>query len=178
MRNLSIFMIFILIFITACSSDNQEGIEDELNKDISPVYDGMGDIQEETENKETLPQFLQNHDEQMKVIYRAVAEHQQLLEHVPCYCGCGDSVEHAHNYHCFIHENKDDGSIVWDDHATRCQICLDIAAEAIIKYNDGNTIDEVRTMIEEKYEGKGFPAPTNTPKLSRNSKLEGKVRSL
>lgn len=104
------------------------------------------------ENKEILPPFFHHHDEQMKVIYRAVLEQQQLLKHVPCYCGCGDSVKHAHNYHCFIHENKDDGSIVWDDYATRCQICLDIVAESIVENNDGKTIDEVRTMIEEKYE--------------------------
>lgn len=165
LRKLSILLIFMLILVSACSSGEQEGKQDEINSDLTPVYDGMGDIHEETSSKETLPQFLDNHAEEMQIIYRAVAEHQELLEHIPCYCGCGESVNHSHNYHCFIYENKNDGSVVWDDHATRCQICLDIAAESIIEYNDGKTIDEVRMFIEEKYEGQGFPEPTDTPNI-------------
>lgn len=156
-----------LIFVTACSSGEEQSKVDEINDDLAPVFDGKGDLQEVTSSKETLPSFLDEHSKEMKIIYRAVAENQELLEHIPCYCGCGRSVNHSHNYHCFIYENKEDGSVVWNDHATRCQVCLDIAADSIVEYKNGKTVAEVRELIEEKYDGQGYPEPTHTPKMHR-----------
>jgi len=154
--------IITLILMTACSD---QGNQSDTN--ITSVNDGsMGDLHVETENMDTLPHFLDNHHENMQILYRAVAQHQELLEHIPCYCGCGDSVGHEHNYHCFINENNADGSIVWDDHATRCQVCLDIAAEAIVEYNEGKSINEIRDMIDDKYKDEGYPDSTDTPRFA------------
>lgn len=167
MRKFACLLVILIIFSTACSSSIEEEGTEGSSDEISSVNDGrMGDLRELTTDKETLPPFLTDHQDNMKVIYTAVAQHKELLEHMPCYCGCGDSVGHGHNYHCFIHENKDDGSIVWDDHATRCQACLDIAAEAIIQYNDGKSIAEIRDSIDEQYEGKGYPDPTPTERYA------------
>ena len=54
----------------------------------------------------------------MKTIYLAVAQNPELLENIPCYCGCGEIVNHKYNYDCFIYENKWSGKVVWDDHGT------------------------------------------------------------
>src|SRR5699024_6825354 len=113
-----------VLFVSACSSSK----EGETNDTDTINEESMGDLRQETASKDELPEFLANHDENMQVLYTAVAEHQELLEHMPCYCGCGESVGHGNNMNCFIHDVKDDGAIVWDDHATRCQVCLDIAA--------------------------------------------------
>ena len=160
-------VLLIALLIGACSNSTEDKI-DENNQEVSSVNDGsMGDLREETSDKSTLPNFLNKHDDDMKLVYQIVADHQELLEHIPCYCGCNDSVGHGHNYHCFINENMDDGRIVWDDHATRCQVCLDIAVESVIEFeNNGKSIDEVRDLIEKKYEGKGYPEATPTPRYT------------
>ncbi len=165
MRKLIVIAICFVLLLSACSFLNEAEKEVDLDDGVTPVYNGMGDLREETESKETLPQFLNDHHDNMKVLYSAVPDHQELLEQIPCYCGCGESVGHGHSYHCFVHENHENGSIIWDDHATRCQVCLDIAAESIVEYNEGKSIEEVRQLIEEKYEDQGYPEPTKTPKV-------------
>src|SRR5690625_240302 len=161
-KSLVAFFLIGMVMISGCC-EQQDTSESEINS----VNDGsMGDLRVETENKDTLPHFLDNHHENMQILYRAVAQHKELLEHIPCYCGCGDSVDHGHNYHCFVHENNTDGSIVWDDHAARCQVCLDIAAEAIVDYNEGKSINDIRDIIDEKYGDEGYPDPTDTPRFA------------
>jgi|SRR5690625_3056906 len=160
-KALTILFIITLLILTACGNQGKQS-----GNNVTSINDGsMGDLRVETENKETLPYFLDDHHENMQILYTAVAQHQELLEHIPCFCGCGDSVGHEHNYHCFINENNVDGSIVWDDHATRCQVCLDIAAEAIIKYSEGKSINDIRDMIDEKYEDEGYPDSTDTSRF-------------
>ncbi|MCF6411686.1 PCYCGC domain-containing protein [Pseudalkalibacillus salsuginis] len=155
----SLFLVFILSLplLGACS--------DEEHKDHDGVHQASnGDLREQTESAEVIPTFLDDKSENMQNIYRAAAMHQDLLENIPCYCGCGESANHKNNYDCFIHENKKDGSLVWDDHATRCKACLDIAVKSILEYKDGKSIKEIRTMIDEQYKD-GFGEPTPTPEV-------------
>lgn len=154
------FAILGVLILGACSANNTK--ETEGNDHVHQLPNG--DIREETASMDVLPSFLDKHDENMHNLYTAVAMHQDLLEKIPCYCGCSLSSEHKDNYDCFIHDNKEDGAIVWDDHATRCQACLDIAAESIIMYNDGKSIKNIRSYIDEKYE-EDYPEPTPTPEV-------------
>ncbi|RFU66465.1 hypothetical protein D0469_17710 [Peribacillus saganii] len=124
-----------------------------------------GDLREETASAKELPGFLQDKDEAMGVIYAAAGQNKELLENIPCYCGCGESVGHRDNYDCFIHENKENGAVVWDDHGTRCGVCLETAAESINLYKSGKGIKEIRDYIDDKYkEGFAAPTPTQMPK--------------
>lgn len=157
-----------MLIVGACSNiDDAEDKTEESEQPITSVNDGsMGDLHEATANVDTLPPFLTNHHDTMKMLYTAVGQHKELLEHIPCYCGCGESVGHEHNYHCFIHDHKTDGSVVWDDHATRCQVCLDIAAESIIEYQEGKSIDDIRDAIDAQYKDDGYPEPTPTKRYA------------
>lgn len=160
MKKVMFFLIVILmISVGACSSSNDE---DETEESITEVH---GDIREKTASVEELPTFLAPKADEMKTLYKAVSQNQELLESIPCYCGCGEThIGHQDNFDCFIHQNNDDGSIVWDDHATRCQACLDIAAESIIEFHNGTPIKDIRKLIDEKYED-NYPAPTPTPEV-------------
>jgi len=154
-------VVMMAVILSAC------GGKKDTNNDITSVNDGsMGDLRVETSSVNELPSFLNDHHENMQVLYRGVANHQELLEHIPCYCGCGDSVGHDHNLDCFIHDTNEDDGVTWDDHATRCQVCLDIAAESIVEFQEGNSVNEVRQLIEDKYEGKGYPEATDTPQFA------------
>ncbi|MEI2443952.1 PCYCGC motif-containing (lipo)protein, partial [Priestia megaterium] len=48
----------------------------------------VADIREETPGADVLPQFLKNQPKDMKLVYLSVAKNRELLEKIPCYCGC------------------------------------------------------------------------------------------
>lgn len=157
---MTVQLILLVIFLGACSENEAK----EKQQEDSHINHNKlsGDIWEETASADILPAFLDNKSEDMKNLYTVVAKHQALLEKIPCYCGCGESAGHQDNYDCFIHDNGKNGAITWDDHATRCQACLDIAAESIIQYNEGTPLKTIRKMIDDKYKV-DYPEPTPTP---------------
>ncbi|MBR9707206.1 MAG: hypothetical protein GOV15_02100 [Candidatus Diapherotrites archaeon] len=70
----------------------------------------------------------------------------ELLEQVPCYCGCKYE-GHIHTRHCFW---KDDGS--FDKHGITCSVCFDIALKTRAMHEDGKDICEIRKEIDTFYE--------------------------
>ncbi|WP_153127039.1 PCYCGC motif-containing (lipo)protein [Peribacillus tepidiphilus] len=136
------------------SGNNKQGHQQTVSRDIV----------EETKSIEVLPSFLDDKPKEMKNLYVSAAKNRELLENIPCYCGCGESSGHKNNYDCFVFENKKDGAIMWDDHATKCGVCLEIAATSIQDYQEGKSIKEIRTKIDEAYKN-GYAKPTPTPNL-------------
>jgi hypothetical protein len=154
-------MLSLSLLVSACSSN--EAAENKHHHSTKYTT-SSGDIRETTKSIDHLPTFLSQYEEDMAVLYQQAAKHKELLENIPCYCGCGEAAGHKNNYDCFVYENKKDGSVVWDDHATKCGVCLDIAAEAISEYEQGKSIKEIRKMIDEKYK-EGYAEPTPTKPL-------------
>ncbi|MFD2208372.1 PCYCGC motif-containing (lipo)protein [Virgibacillus halophilus] len=152
-----IVCILLLAVLAACSGKNDS---ETSQKDHNPK---TGDSWEQTASKDDLPDFLSKSEKNMQTLYLAVASHRELLEQIPCYCGCGESADHTSNYDCFIHDNGKE-SVTWDDHATRCQACLDIAAESISQSMDGTPLKDIRRAIDEAYK-EGYAEPTPTPAI-------------
>jgi len=63
-----------------------------------------------------LPKSLQNQPTAVREAYLFAMANAEVLEQIPCYCGCG-SVGHTSNYMCYVKEARADGSFVFDDHA-------------------------------------------------------------
>ncbi|MFE8695809.1 PCYCGC motif-containing (lipo)protein [Cytobacillus sp. FJAT-53684] len=152
----------ILLLLSACSSAEKETANPGNEENEHSFHAENGDLRELTASLETAPTFLNDKHEQIQMVYAAVGDYQDLLEYIPCYCGCKDSAAHKDNYDCFIYENKENGEVVWDDHGTRCGTCLDTAAESINLYNEGKSMKEIRQYIDEKYK-EGYADPTSTP---------------
>ena len=144
----------LLLTLTACGGGSQDGHEKHRLTN--------GDIQERTASIHVLPSFLDQKDPQLRQIYQLAASHADLLQWMPCYCGCGESAGHTSNQNCFIKEVAPDGSVVWDDHGTRCNVCLETAVYSVKLKQEGKTAQEIRALIDSKYE-KGYAAPTPTP---------------
>jgi hypothetical protein len=70
----------------------------------------------------------------------------QLLEQVPCYCGCKFE-GHLHTRHCFW---RDDGR--FDKHGLTCSVCFDTAVKTKEMYEQGSDICEIRKTIDKFYE--------------------------
>ncbi len=155
---LSSLSILLLLAIPAGCTDSKPDVEEQEDERIYV----NGDIREETASVDTLPTFLQEKEEDMQSLYKLAATHEEVLKYIPCYCGCGESAGHESNYECFVHEHTGE-KVVWDDHGTKCTVCLEIAAEAIIMTKDGHDVKDIRQYIDKKYEGEEYPPPTNTP---------------
>ncbi|WP_159881209.1 PCYCGC motif-containing (lipo)protein [Paenibacillus puerhi] len=125
-------------------------------------HQGSGDIQETTASATVLPKFLDKQSEEIRLVYQAAGQATEILKWMPCYCGCGDSVGHQSNMNCFIQEVKPGGSVVWDDHGTRCGVCLQIAVKSIKLTQDGKSLREIRQTIDQTYK-QGYAKPTPTP---------------
>lgn len=117
--------------------------------------------------KSELPAFAKI-NRQTALAYAYALENPQILEKIPCYCGCYIPVamhggfEHKNNKNCFI---KDDGS--WVKHGSECDVCVYIALDVKNWLNEGMSIKQVRDGIDSKYGSSGAP-PTRTPPLDEN----------
>jgi hypothetical protein len=88
--------------------------------------------------------------------YRFVEANQPLVEQLPCYCGCGATLNHRHLRDCFV---RDDGG--YDPHAAGCGICIAEAAQTEDLLAAGEGPAAIRASIDERY-GEVGP-PTDTP---------------
>lgn len=153
MRTKSLFLFIVTaLILSACGT----------NKEESHQSHSHGDLQEKTASANVMPTFLDGQMERIRLVYQIAGQATDLLQWIPCYCGCGESAGHRSNLNCFIKEINEDGSIVWDDHGTRCGVCLEIAAAAAKMKSEGKSDKEIRNFIDETYK-EGYADPTDTP---------------
>lgn len=155
------------MILTACSSGEdkaEEPVKQEKHNEESGHQHTVanGDIQETTASADVLPSFLDKQSEDLKLVYKATGQATEILKWIPCYCGCGESAGHKSNMNCFVKEVKKDGSIVWDDHGTRCVACVEIAIQSIKMAQEGKSLKEIRDVIDDAYK-EGYAKPTPTP---------------
>lgn len=148
------FLITILasLVLTACAEDSEI------------VMMPNGDVQQATASIEKLPDFLLEKDENLQLVYQLAAQYDEELAQIPCYCGCGETAGHKNNLNCFVAQKTED-EIVWDDHGTRCQVCVDTAVQTVQMTQDGKSLQEIRKWVDENYK-EGYAAPTPTPAIS------------
>jgi hypothetical protein len=99
----------------------------------------------------------------VKQVYEFAARHPEVLQYVPCYCGC-ERVGHGGNHDCFVKTRAANGTVTeWDTHGIGCAICLDVARDAMTLFNSGAQVAQIRTAIDRKY-ASHFPSATPTPR--------------
>lgn len=143
---------------TACGSKEANSGGHESNK-VTRLPNG--DLQEITASTDQLPAFLDGKHEVIVHAYQTAAANMELLDWIPCYCGCGEVAGHSNNKNCFIKEVREDGSVVWDDHGTRCNVCIEIAEVSAQMKEQGMTDKDIRQVIDKAYQ-EGYAQPTKT----------------
>jgi len=147
-----------MLVLSACG----QGQAPHESQDHHASYAPNGDLREATASTAELPTFLDGQSEAVRVAYQVAGTLDDTLQWIPCYCGCGDSAGHRSNLNCFVHEIRDDGTVEWDDHGTRCGVCVQIAMESAQLKQQGKSNLEIRQYIDGKYE-QGYAKPTDTP---------------
>ncbi len=92
--------------------------------------------------------------------YKYATEHPEILEQIPCYCGCGGHSGHRFLRDCYIHDDW-----TYDDHASFCDVCIGEAIKVQDYLAQGKTLKEVRVLIDQEYGSKYPEGKTNTPSV-------------
>jgi len=91
--------------------------------------------------------------------YEFAARHPEVLQYMPCYCGC-EKIGHTANHSCFVKSRAADGRVIeWDTHGIGCATCLAVARDAMALYNAGVRPIAIREAIDKKYGPSSMPTP-------------------
>ena len=107
-----------------------------------------------------LPDYVQNAPTRVVEAYQFAVAHPDALTHQPCYCGCG-AMGHTSNLSCYIQEVQSDGTVIFDNHASGCGICVDITQDVIRLQSDGWSQARIRDYVDAQYSP--FGPSTDTP---------------
>lgn len=110
------------------------------------------------ESEIKLPSYAYTNPLTLKA-YRYATEHPDILEQIPCYCGCGGHSGHRWLRDCYIHDDW-----TYDEHASFCDVCIGEAIKVQDYLASGMTLKEARAKIDAEYSVKGDR--TNTPPVS------------
>ena len=94
--------------------------------------------------------------------YAYAARNKEVLQHIPCYCGCAGE-GHRDNFSCFVSGSRPDGTPVWTDHSFGCPMCVHIARETMLMSSQGMSVQRIRQEIENHYKALGEPTNTSEP---------------
>jgi hypothetical protein len=79
-------------------------------------------------------------DEKTRAAYQTAKDIPEILEQLPCFCGCMSSYGHKNNLFCFK-----------DQHGSGCDMCQNIALEARKMHDQGMSIAKIQENIKSKY---------------------------
>ena len=100
-------------------------------------------------------------DARTEAAYAYALEAPEILQWMPCYCGCG-GIGHGSNLDCYFEPNAG-GTIVFEEHASYCAICVDITLRTKQLANSGATLASIRTAIDTEFGGAGPGTDTARP---------------
>ena len=112
------------------------------------------------------PQRNHQVPQDLRGVYAYAAQHPEVLQHVPCYCGCARE-GHRGNLNCFVTGFRSDGTPIWTDHAFSCPMCVHIAREAMLMSLQGLSVDRIRDEIDVHYRDQGIS--TDTPRTNHTA---------
>ena len=106
----------------------------------------------------------------MRATYEFAARHPEVMNYIPCFCGC-ERGGHKDNHDCFVAARDANKKVtVWEPHAVGCEICVDVAYQALEMHTAGAKVADIRDAIEKKYAShNGGHTPTPMPKRGGNA---------
>lgn len=99
---------------------------------------------------EHLPPEVQSAPVVVQQAYQFAAANPEVMQAIPCYCGCG-SIGHTSNYSCYVSVQNADGSLKFDNHALGCSICVDITQDAMRLTRQGKNPLDIKAYVDDTY---------------------------
>lgn len=107
---------------------------------------------------EEMPAEVQQAPVAVQQAYQFAVANPEILEQIPCYCGCG-AMGHTSNYACYVAGVSEDGVVEYDNHALGCSICVDISQDVMRLLDQGNEVPEIFAYVDSNYARFGPPTP-------------------
>jgi hypothetical protein len=99
----------------------------------------------------------------VKAAYLFAARHPEVLKYMPCFCGC-ERAGHKGNDDCFVEKRDATGKpSEWVTHGMVCEVCIDVATEAMQMHSSGASLAKIREGIETRHANGQFRTPTPMP---------------
>jgi hypothetical protein len=104
-----------------------------------------------------LPDYVMASDKGVQLAYQFAVDRPDVMKWMNCYCGCGDHSGHKSALNCFVQASGRE----FDDHGSNCDVCVGIALDAMTMTEEGRSLSEIRTYIDDSYSdiGPGTDAP-------------------
>ena len=86
-----------------------------------------------------------------------------VIQWMPCYCGCG-AMGHTSNLDCYYKPMlPGSNGLTYEEHASYCQICVDITTTASKLAGEGKSLLEIRQAVDRQYGNAGPGTDTALP---------------
>jgi hypothetical protein len=108
------------------------------------------------------PDYVRKLPDTGQAAYRFALERPDVLQWLPCYCGCA-GIPHRSNLDCYFARREAKGTYQYEEHASFCDICVKTANMASDMLNQGATMTQIRDAVDGKFGGGAAPG-TDTPK--------------
>ncbi len=73
-----------------------------------------------------------------------------VLEYMPCYCGCV-GMGHRSNLDCYFKPHSIGSVPQFEEHASYCKVCVDIALRAKGMQADGRSLVDIRRAVDAEF---------------------------
>ena len=103
-----------------------------------------------------MPMDVQQAPVSVQEAYQFAAANPDVLQEIPCYCGCG-AMGHKSSYACYVAGVDEDGIATYDPHALGCSICVDITQDTMRLFRDGQSLAQAREYVDQTYARYGPP---------------------
>lgn len=97
-----------------------------------------------------MPADVQSAPVSVQQAYRFAFANPDVLQHIPCYCGCG-AMGHTSSYSCYVAGVDAAGKITYDAHALGCSICVDITQDTMRLLAQGKSVQEIQAYVDSTY---------------------------
>src|SRR5207245_8396660 len=84
--------------------------------------------------------------EQIRAAYAFAARRPDILQYIPCYCGC-QTEGHRSNEDCYLRGRTSAGAPEWSAHSETCAICLGVTRDVIKLHAEGKSVAAIRQAI-------------------------------
>jgi len=86
-----------------------------------------------------------------------------VIQWMPCYCGC-DAMGHGSNLDCYFKPmTRGSSRLTFEEHASFCDICVDITLTARKLAGEGKSLREIRQAVDRTYGSSGPGTTTALP---------------
>ena len=107
------------------------------------------------------PDFVRA-DPQTEEAYAYALYHPQIVQWMPCYCGCA-RMDHRSNLDCYLKRAVPGQATQFEEHASYCEICVKTTLLTKQLVSEGKSLREIRQAVDSTFGGTTEGTPTQLP---------------